>query len=152
MTCKEFDAHQDNHTAAAGICQYALVGYNYWLDLITLAFASFLTYSFLLFRNDGTAGADVGLAITQVLILCGILARCIKISGDIETQMVSVERLFEYTKLEQEDDGLGQKPPSSWPSQGKIQFDNLSLKYCQNDAPVLKNLQFTIEAGSKVWP
>lgn len=120
MACKEFDVHQDNHTAAAGICQYALIAYNYWLDLITLLFTSFVTYSFLLFKDDRTVGADVGLAITQVLVLCGILSRCIKISGDIETQMVSVERLFEYVELEPEGDEIGQKPPSFWPSRGKM--------------------------------
>ncbi|XP_001603825.1 multidrug resistance-associated protein 4 [Nasonia vitripennis] len=153
MVCKQFDAHQDHHTTAAAISQYALLAYNFWLDLITLTFTTILTYSFLVFKNEMTAGADVGLAITQVLILCGILARGIKLTGDIETQMVSVERLFQYTELEREDslkNGVGQKPLSNWPSYGKIVFENLSMRYSLNDPPILKNLYFTIEAGAKI--
>lgn len=154
MACKQFDIQQDHHTAAASISQYALLAYNFWLDLITLSFTAILTYSFLVFKNEMTAGADVGLAITQVLILCGILARGIKLTGDIETQMVSVERLFQYTELEREDllnTGIGQRPPSNWPSYGKIKFDNLSMRYSLDDPPILKNLHFTIEAGAKVY-
>ena len=104
-------------------------------------------------RGHEVTGADVGLAITQVLILCSILARAIKLTGDIETQMVSVERLLQYTELEPEeklDEGVVRQPPSTWPSHGKIKFDKVSMRYSEYDAPVLKDLTFTIESGAKV--
>ncbi|XP_058801185.1 ATP-binding cassette sub-family C member 4-like isoform X2 [Phymastichus coffea] len=153
MVCKQFDAHQDNHTAAAATLQYALVAYNLYLDLVIHGFIAFITYSFVIFKDSEISGADVGLALTQVLMLTGILSRAIKLTGDIETQMVSVERLFEYTELEKEgllNDDTCQKPSSSWPNQGKIRFEGVSLIYCQNSVPTLKNLSFVIEAGAKV--
>lgn len=153
MVCKQFDVHQDNHTAAASTLQYALVAYNLYLDLVIHVFIAFITYSFVIFKDSHTSGADVGLALTQVLILTGVLSRAIKLTGDIETQMVSVERLFQYTELEREDlleDETRQKPSIGWPAQGKIQLDNVSLRYSQNDVVILKNLSFTIEAGTKV--
>lgn len=63
--------------------------------------------------------------------------------------MIALERLFEYTELESEDE-TGQSPSSSWPASGKIRFDDVSLRYSQYTPPVLNKLQFTIEAGAKV--
>ena len=42
------------------------------------------------------------------------------------------------------------KPPSSWPSNGKILFDAMSLRYSETDQPVLKNINCSIEAKEKV--
>ena len=148
MMCEKFDFHQDNHTAAAGICQYALLAYNFGLDMITTTFTAFLTYSFIVFKNERTAGADVGLAITQALILCGIMARGIRLTADIETLVVSVERLFQYTKLKPEEVG-NEKPSSSWPDHGKIEFKNVCLTYLKG-TPTLNDIQFSIQPGEKV--
>ncbi|KAJ8683794.1 hypothetical protein QAD02_019586 [Eretmocerus hayati] len=150
---REFDKRQDNHTAAASITQYAAIAYRFWLDLITLTFMAIMIYSFLLTEKSPTTGAAIGLAITQILILCGILARGMKLSGDIQTMMVFVERLLQYTELEPEhskSNGKEEQPPVSWPNGGEIIFDDLSLRYYQNDAPILKNLKFTIQPGSKI--
>jgi ATP-binding cassette subfamily C (CFTR/MRP) protein 4 len=120
---------------------------------MTLVFTAILTYSFIIFRENQTTGADVGLAITQILLICNILSRGIKLTGDIETQMVSVERLFEYTELEKEyssSNPIDDKVSATWPSHGKIEFDNLYLRYYQNDRLILKNLTFNIEGGEKV--
>ncbi|PSN41132.1 Multidrug resistance-associated protein 4 [Blattella germanica] len=43
-----------------------------------------------------------------------------------------------------------QKPPSDWPPKGMIQFNHMNLKYSQTDPPVLKDLNFTIDAAHKV--
>ncbi|XP_074034732.1 ATP-binding cassette sub-family C member 4 isoform X3 [Leptinotarsa decemlineata] len=40
--------------------------------------------------------------------------------------------------------------PNSWPTDGKIKFNNVSLKYVENDPPVLNDLNFTVESGEKV--
>ncbi|XP_011504959.1 PREDICTED: multidrug resistance-associated protein 4-like [Ceratosolen solmsi marchali] len=153
IICKEFDDYQDNHTVAASISQYVLIAYSLWLDLMTLIFMTLLTYSFIVFRENQTSGADVGLAITQVLVLCNILSRGVKLTADIETQMVSVHRLFEYTELEEEcssSNEIDYKLPRAWPNQGKIEFDSLCLRYSPNGPLILKNLTFNIEGGAKI--
>lgn len=45
---------------------------------------------------------------------------------------------------------LVQTVPSAWPNQGRIEFQNVYLKYAPDEAPVLKNLNITIESGWKV--
>ncbi|XP_023246287.1 multidrug resistance-associated protein 4-like [Copidosoma floridanum] len=152
LVTKNFDDLQDNHTAAAGLCQYSLMAYSLWLDCITLTFMGLVIYSLLFFKNDQSSGADIGLAITQLLTLVALMARGIKLTGDIETQMISTERLFQYTEIEREDQHEAHQPPPpvSWPHEGAIEFKDVSLRYYQSDTIILKNLNFTIEAGDKV--
>lgn len=53
--------------------------------------------------------------------------------------MTSVERVFEYTKLENEAAWEKQKPPPEWPSKGLISFDEVNFSYSSNGPVVLKN-------------
>lgn len=51
-----------------------------------------------------TNGGYVGLVITQIIGLVGILQYFVVQSIMIENQMISVERVLEYTKCPQEED------------------------------------------------
>lgn len=42
------------------------------------------------------------------------------------------------------------KSPTNWPSDGRIQFSGVSLKYAESLPLVLKNLDFKIESGQRV--
>ncbi len=42
------------------------------------------------------------------------------------------------------------KPSLDWPQSGMICFDNVNLKYENNDLPVLKAISFTITPKEKV--
>lgn len=74
-------------------------------------------------------------------------------STELENQMTSVERVVEYSQIEQEpplETPPNKKPPSTWPDKGKIQFRNLYLKYTPEDPPVLKDLNFTVNPKEKI--
>jgi hypothetical protein len=47
-------------------------------------------------------GGDVGLAITQAVMLTGMLQWGIRQSAEMENHMTAVERVLEYTDLEKE--------------------------------------------------
>lgn len=47
-------------------------------------------------------GGNVGLAITQAISLTGMVHFGVKISGDLENQMTSVERVLDYTTIPKE--------------------------------------------------
>ncbi|XP_067121587.1 ATP-binding cassette sub-family C member 4-like [Centruroides vittatus] len=67
--------------------------------------------------------------------------------------MNSVKRILNYTKLKSEESyetSLDKQPPSDWPRQGEIQFDNVSLQYSKEKDTVLKNLTFRIYSGEKI--
>jgi ATP-binding cassette subfamily C (CFTR/MRP) protein 4 len=76
-----------------------------------------------------------------------------KQSAELENQMTSVERVLEYTRVEHEPDLKSmpdKKPPPDWPESGRIEFQNLVMRYKPTDPPVLKSLNFVIQPQEKV--
>lgn len=66
-------------------------------------------------------------------------------------QMISVERVIEYTELEREAPWDSDKcPPPEWPSEGVIAFENLSFAYSIDGPLVLKHLSAVIKSKEKV--
>ena len=66
-------------------------------------------------------------------------------------QMTSVERILQYTRLEQEGHGHSDDVNvEQWPVRGSVVFDQVSLQYFENSPPVLKNINLRIEGGEKV--
>lgn len=67
--------------------------------------------------------------------------------------MNSVERVLHYAHhLEQEAPAIieDNRPPASWPAEGKIEFDNVVMSYRKDLPPVLKGLSLSVEAGEKI--
>lgn len=42
------------------------------------------------------------------------------------------------------------EPPASWPANGQVKFDDMSVRYRPKTDLVLKNLSFTVAPGHKV--
>jgi ATP-binding cassette subfamily C (CFTR/MRP) protein 1 len=69
--------------------------------------------------------------------------------------MISLERCLQYTRIKSEkpseikpkDEELEKK---NWPQEGKIRFENYSVRYRPTTEVVLKNLNFQIEGNEKV--
>jgi ATP-binding cassette subfamily C (CFTR/MRP) protein 4 len=64
--------------------------------------------------------------------------------------MTSVERVNDYTELTPETQSGQGTSPKSWPTNGKIYFNKISMKYTQNGPFVLYNVSFKIQAGEKI--
>lgn len=96
---------------------------------------------------------QVGLMISSSLMFSGGFQWCMRQWTELETQMTSVDRVDEYSQLEPEgelESPPDKKPPADWPSQGNIEFRNLSMSYFNDEEPVLNNLNFKIYAGEKI--
>lgn len=115
---------------------------------LVAAFVTAVTFSFIVI-HERTFSGNVGLAISQAMILTGMIQYGVRMATESLQQMTSVERVLYYTDLEREK-SKAQKPPVNWPQHGKIEFENMSLKYDINSPAVLKNLQITIEPTWKV--
>ena len=150
--CKEFDCRQDNNTSASYLVSVSLTAFCVWIDLLTTSLVAIVIYSFVVI-DDGEFASNVGLAVTQIFIIMAGIQFIMKQIAEMKQQLVNVERMFQFTKLDQEDllvSEPNKKPPNSWPSSGNIEFDNLYLKYTETGEPVLKNLSFSIQPGEKV--
>lgn len=74
-------------------------------------------------------------------------------ASDMEANMVAVERIQEYAQLEAEGDRhtpVDESLPAGWPSRGAIEIKGAKLRYRPGLPLVLKGLDISIPAGSKV--
>lgn len=100
----------------------------------------------------------VAMTLTYIIQLESFLIGLLYSMGDLERQMVSVQRCFEVLKIPQERQTSNNRmimpattdPLSNWPSQGHLQFKNVHLRYRPTTELVLKGLSFEIEGGQKV--
>lgn len=92
-----------------------------------------------------------GLAVSFSLSFTTLLNTLIKSYSDVETNIVSVERCFEYTKLETEAAAKSDfELDKDWPSKGVVKFKNYSTTYREDLSPVLNDLTFEIQSNEKV--
>ncbi|VEL09268.1 unnamed protein product [Protopolystoma xenopodis] len=74
--------------------------------------------------------------------LVGLCNHCIRLSADVENQMISVERVLKYAELDPEESEPIQdaietldepenksKPPKYWTTEGRLEFQNVWLRY-----------------------
>lgn len=149
----EFDGYQDLHSSAFFLFICTSRAFGYWLDCFCVLFIAIVILSFFIF--DPVNGGAVGLAITQAMGMTGMVQWGMRQSAELENTMTAVERVVEYKDIEPEGDLLtkeDKKPPKNWPEEGKIVFDNLSLRYFPDPKSeyVLKSLSFEIKGSEKV--
>ncbi|XP_044730121.1 probable multidrug resistance-associated protein lethal(2)03659 [Chrysoperla carnea] len=153
LLAKEFDIQQDVHTSAWYLTVATGTAFGFWLDCVSVSFLAALIFSFILMDDGTTFGGNAGLAISQSLILTGMLQYGMRQTAEVMNNLTSVERILQYTKLEKEgpfESEPGKKPVAAWPEDGKLEFKHTYLRYNPTDEPVLKDLNFEINAGDKV--
>uniref|UniRef100_A0A8D2ADU8 ABC-type glutathione-S-conjugate transporter n=1 Tax=Sus scrofa TaxID=9823 RepID=A0A8D2ADU8_PIG len=76
----------------------------------------------------------------------------IRTISDLESNIVAVERVKEYSKTETEAPWVveGNRPPAGWPPRGEVEFRNYSVRYRPGLELVLKNLSLQVHGGEKV--
>jgi len=81
--------------------------------------------------NTSTAFAGMaGLSISLALAVTQSLNWSVRMASDLESQMVSVERVMEYASLEQERPHvMPNDPPIEWPTSGAMEFNNVKMRY-----------------------
>ncbi|KAK0080738.1 hypothetical protein PV325_013438 [Microctonus aethiopoides] len=95
--------------------------------------------------------ALVGLAVNYTFLVPIYLNWVVKFVSEIEMYMGSVSRLAAYTKSPRENyRENGYEAEESWPEKGEIIFENVSLRYSPESAPIIQNLNLRISAGEKI--
>ncbi|XP_044159893.1 multidrug resistance-associated protein 1-like isoform X2 [Bufo gargarizans] len=102
-------------------------------------------------RNKLSPGL-VGLSVSYALQVTTYLNWLVRMSSELETNIVAVERVKEYADLEQEAPWTLQQtaPESNWPHEGKIEFRNFCLRYREDLDLALKNINVTVQGGEKI--
>ncbi|XP_032125530.1 multidrug resistance-associated protein 1 isoform X3 [Sapajus apella] len=102
-------------------------------------------------RHSLSAGL-VGLSVSYSLQVTTYLNWLVRMSSEMETNIVAVERLKEYSETEKEAPWQIQEtaPPNSWPQVGRVEFRNYCLRYREDLDFVLRHINVTINGGEKV--
>uniref|UniRef100_K3X5W9 Uncharacterized protein n=1 Tax=Globisporangium ultimum (strain ATCC 200006 / CBS 805.95 / DAOM BR144) TaxID=431595 RepID=K3X5W9_GLOUD len=135
---------------------------NCWLAL-RLEFAGTLIASFAALcavlahnpsTNEGMAFAGLaGVSLSYAFSVTQSLNWSVRMISQLQTQMVSVERIHNYSEMEIEPEltSVGKLPPNKeWPDAGEIVFRNVNLRYRPGLPRVLRNLSLTIKPQEKI--
>ena len=148
----DFDNHQDLHTSTWFIFISISRAFGLYIEWFCLLYLALIVIIFLIFEDLAVAG-DIGLVITQITAVTGILQWGMRQTAELENQITSVERVLEYSRLEEEpflDSAPGKTPPKEWPSKGHVEFKDVRLKYGPKGAYVLKGVNFVVMPKEKV--
>uniref|UniRef100_A0A8C0HFM2 Multidrug resistance-associated protein 1 n=1 Tax=Chelonoidis abingdonii TaxID=106734 RepID=A0A8C0HFM2_CHEAB len=94
----------------------------------------------------------VGLSVSYSLQVTTYLNWLVRMTSELETNIVAVERVQEYSEMEKEAPWCIEQtaPPNSWPHEGQVEFRGYGLRYREDLDLVLKNINVTIKGGEKV--
>ncbi|XP_017883367.1 probable multidrug resistance-associated protein lethal(2)03659 [Ceratina calcarata] len=148
----EFDNRQDSHTSTWFILITISRVFGLYIEVFCLIYIAFIMITFLVFDHLAVVG-DIGLVITQFTAITGTLQWGMRQTAELENQITSVERVVEYSNLEEEpflDGTPDKKPPEEWPTKGLVEFKDVRLKYGPKSAYVLKGINFVISPKEKV--
>lgn len=100
---------------------FLIIALGLWLDCVSCAFVACVCFSFIIVNQTSTTSSNVGLAISQALILTGMVQYGIREMMESFQLFTNTERILQYTKLEQEP-LISRKPTKDWPFKGSLKL------------------------------
>nr|XP_014086912.1 multidrug resistance-associated protein 1 isoform X3 [Bactrocera oleae] len=149
-----FIDESDNRVDKNQVCKYPSLIANRWLAVrlemvgnLIILFASL----FAVLGGQSNPGL-VGLSVSYALQVTQTLNWLVRMTSDIETNIVAVERIKEYGETKQEApwELENSKVPRDWPMEGQVVFENFKVRYREGLDLVLRGITFTIRGGEKV--
>ncbi|XP_076266257.1 multidrug resistance-associated protein 1-like isoform X4 [Rhynchophorus ferrugineus] len=136
------------------VCYYPSIISNRWLAVRLEMIGNLIILFAALFAVLGKdqLPALVGLSISYCLQITQTLNWLVRMTSDVETNIVAVERIKEYAEVRQEAawELPNQIMSSAWPETGSVSFKNFSVRYRPGLDLVLKGLSFTVNGSEKV--
>ncbi|KPU73778.1 uncharacterized protein Dana_GF14209, isoform L [Drosophila ananassae] len=148
---EESDAKVDKNQ----VCKYPSVIANRWLAIRLEMVGNLIILFASLFAVLGgqTNPGLVGLSVSYALQVTQTLNWLVRMTSDIETNIVSVERIKEYGETKQEapwELEADKNKPKNWPEEGRVEFQNFQVRYREGLDLVLRGVSFNIKGGEKV--
>ncbi|KAI5478725.1 putative ABC metal ion transporter [Pseudohyphozyma bogoriensis] len=107
---------------------------------------------FTLVRSRTVDAGIVGLMLSYALTTTQTLNWIVRSATEVETNIVSVERVQEYIDLEPEapTEIPETEPAASWPETGDLTYKHVAARYREDLDLVLRDVNFNLKGGEKV--
>jgi ABC-type multidrug transport system fused ATPase/permease subunit len=128
---------------------------NRWLAVLLEAIGNVITFGaamFAILQKGAISSSEVGFVITNSLNVTQVLNWLVRMTSDVETNIVAVERISEYQQVPQEAMWVDpeKRPQADWPEKGNVNFKNFGLRYRDGLDLVIKNISCSILGGEKI--
>ncbi|QCE02235.1 ATP-binding cassette [Vigna unguiculata] len=106
----------------------------------------------ILLPRESVSPGLVGLSLSYALTLKESQVFCSRMYSMLSDHIISVERIKQFIHIPSEPPAFVEdnRPPSSWPSKGRIDLKALEIRYRPNAQLVLKGINCTFVEGSRV--
>nr|XP_058971200.1 multidrug resistance-associated protein 1-like [Pocillopora verrucosa] len=144
---RKLDENQEAHYLAVTADRWLSLRLEFIGNCLILFAALFAVIS-----REKISGGLVGLSVTYAVQITQKLAWMIRMSSQLETNLVSVERVKEYSDAQTEAERVipDSRPSRVWPQQGIVLFDNFQLRYREGLPLVLRKITFIIKPAEKI--
>uniref|UniRef100_A0A671NGU8 Multidrug resistance-associated protein 1 n=1 Tax=Sinocyclocheilus anshuiensis TaxID=1608454 RepID=A0A671NGU8_9TELE len=105
---------------------------------------------FAVMARDSLSPGIMGLSISYALQVTTSLNWLVRMSSELETNIVAVERVKEYGDTEKEVSAPHSTLPAGWPTTGHIEIRNFGLRYREDLELAISDISVNIEGGEKV--
>ncbi|XP_064172603.1 multidrug resistance-associated protein 1 [Anguilla rostrata] len=107
---------------------------------------------FAVMARDSLSAGLMGLSISYALQITTSLNWLVRMSSEVETNIVAVERVKEYDHTEKEAEWTSEPStlPPGWPTKGHIHIQNFGLRYREDLELAIRDISVTIQGGEKV--
>ncbi|XP_071568158.1 multidrug resistance-associated protein 1 isoform X5 [Temnothorax nylanderi] len=152
---EQFIHESENKVDFNQVCYFPSIIANRWLavrlEMVGNLIIFFAALFAVLSRNTMSSGL-VGLSVSYALQITQTLNWLVRMTSDVETNIVAVERIKEYgeTALEAPWKNTEYTPPKEWPKHGRVDFKNFKVRYRQGLDLVLNGLTFSVLGGEKI--
>ncbi|CAN1161873.1 ABC transporter C family member 8, partial [Linum perenne] len=94
----------------------------------------------------------VGLSLSYALSLTSTHVFLVRWQCNLASYIVSVERIKQFMHIQPEPPAIveDKRPPSSWPQNGRIELQDLKIRYRANAPLVLKGISCTFKEGTRI--
>nr|AYM45159.1 ATP-binding cassette subfamily C member 1 [Carassius auratus] len=107
---------------------------------------------FAVMARESLSPGIMGLSISYALQVTTSLNWLVRMSSELETNIVAVERVKEYGDTEKEAEWRSENStlPAGWPTTGHIEIRNFGLRYRDDLELAISDISVNIEGGEKV--
>lgn len=138
------------------VCYYPSIIANRWLAIRLEMVGNLIIFFAALFcvlgRGSELEAGIAGLSLSYALQITQTLNWLVRMTSDVETNIVAVERIKEYGETPQEAawEIPDRDPPKEWPMAGSVEFRDFKVRYRKGLDLVLQGISFSVNGGEKV--